>query len=302
MGDKNGLAIPRSVGTRRCLAQSIVGLSQMYRDLAIDLSATRFDPRDVKVLRNLLQGVLRSLLPLDSDTPLFEAYEESQRLHNPVSPVPSPDSGNRSSPPDLHASHSPIPLDSPDPEDQAIRLVCFHLKEPTERLLHAARAALQSCDAVVMNMSGFRQALGPPEDVSSDLLTPLIGMRQMMIRFDVAETALVEGGGLSAAASSLPEVVKILTFSRQIRLVGGAVENVMTKVNQMQQRAASRFPSVYPPSYAFWKALNRNNAQVRHDRGGVTAGRVYTEIPRLLPVLRLGGQARISATSKRSHR
>ncbi len=161
--------------------------------------------------------------------------------------------------------------DAVDAENEAIRLVCFHLEDPTKQLLHSVRASLECCDAVVMDMSGYRRTLGPPDDVSSDLHTPLVEQRQIMIRFDAAEIALLEGGDLSAIAASFPEVVKILAFSRQMRQVAEAVEAVMEKVNQMQQEA-SNFPRVYPPSYPLHKAFNRNNAQVRHDRGGVTAG------------------------------
>lgn len=39
----------------------------------------------------------------------------------------------------------------------------------------------------------------------------------------------------------------------------------------MEQRKP-KYPRFYLPTYPFWKSLHRSNAQVRHDRGGVTAG------------------------------
>ncbi len=223
------------------------------------------------MLRNLLQGVLRALLPLEVDAHLSKGYESDRGFAGSLyEAAPCPASLDASVPQGPSHDAIAVPADTDD-HDQAIRLVCSHLKEPTGRLLLSVRASLQSCDAVVMDMSGFRRTLGPPEDILSELLTPLAEQRQSMIRFDAAETALLEGEDLSGAESSLPNVVKMLAYSRQMRQVAGAVEVVMVKVNQMQERA-TRFPAVYLPSYPIWKAMKRNNAQVSHDRGGVTAG------------------------------
>ncbi len=41
--------------------------------------------------------------------------------------------------------------------------------------------ALRSCHAVLMDMSGYRQYLGPAPDVDSDVATALVDLRKAMI-------------------------------------------------------------------------------------------------------------------------
>jgi hypothetical protein len=62
------------------------------------------------------------------------------------------------------------------------------------------------------------------------------------------------------------------------------VENLLVKVMEMQQRHPGW--RVYPPSYPLGKALQRTNAQVRHDRGGVTAGYYFKSQAQLAKTMR----------------
>jgi hypothetical protein len=55
-----------------------------------------------------------------------------------------------------------------------------------------------------------------------------------------------------------------------IRQAARTVEALLVKVMEMQQK--HRGWRLYLPSYPWKKAMQRTNAQVRHDRGGLTAG------------------------------
>ena len=70
--------------------------------------------------------------------------------------------------------------------------------------------------------------------------------------------------------SDHPEVVELFLFVHPVRQAARTVEALLVKVMEMQQR--KRGWRLYLPSYPWKKALQRTNAQVRHDRGGLTAG------------------------------
>lgn len=164
---------------------------------------------------------------------------------------------------------TPLLQGTDDYKEKAIRLVRHRLEDPTSRLLRRMKESLRSCHAVLMDMSGYRKYLGPGEGVDSNLVKVLVKLRKAMIRFDDAESELLDGHEL--ATIFIPEVVEGLAYCRPIRQAATAVESVLVKVNEMEQRKPS-WPKIYAPSYPWQKALNRVNSQVRHDRGGVTAG------------------------------
>lgn len=267
--------------TKRRLAQTFVNLSQAYRDLAIDFTVTLFNPKDVLALRNLLQAVVRGLLAIRPKPDIFHLHEIAgdhapSRQRQPRS-GPVPDLGveldflpiDRVS----MADESRIsPLDGSTSTEEAIRLVCYNLEDPTSRLISRMKHALMACHAVLMDMSGYRKYLGPGEEVSSDLLGALVKLRKAMLKFDAAEDALLEGEEM--AAVFVQEVVEVFAYCRPIRQAAKAIEAVLVKVMEMEQRKPS-WPRVYAPSYPWKKCLNRTNPQVRHDRGGVTAGSYY---------------------------
>lgn len=61
---------PRDSGLWRRLGRTFVDLSQALREMTIDMKITRFQPDDVRELRNLMQAVIRTL-PLKMETYLF---------------------------------------------------------------------------------------------------------------------------------------------------------------------------------------------------------------------------------------
>lgn len=277
--------------TRRRLAQTFVNVSQMYRDLAIDFTMTLFDPKDVFVLRNLLQGVVRGLLALRPKPSVFNLHDGAE---GPIQRQ-KPDKA-RDIEADGGLEMEMLPLDEelagvlsrprldgePSSREQAIHLVSHNLEDPTSRLIYRMKYALQACHAVLMDRSGYRKYLGPGEETESDLLGALVKLRKAMHMFDAAEGALLEGEEM--AATFVQEVVELFAYCRPIRQAAGAIEALLVKVMEMEQRKP-RWPKIYAPSYPWRKALNRTNPQVRHDRGGVTAGSYYksfADISRLI--------------------
>ncbi|CAJ2504806.1 Uu.00g122000.m01.CDS01 [Anthostomella pinea] len=267
---------PDSTQRRRSLTQAFVGMSQAYRDFVIDFSITLFDPKDVKELRNLIQAVIRALLSLKTETKLFD----------PVASAPMDPAGHNSSGIDGFVVDMDAKRSTPKNavEEELLKFVISNLAEPTEDLLLAMKAALQSCDAVLMEMCGHRQYLGPSDDVSNDVPGSLVKLRQRIIEFSTCQDSVLASDKLPPTYSDFPEVVKTFAFCRPIHQAATSIEALLVKVNHMQQRRPE-YPKFHLPNYPFWKALHRSNAQVRHDRGGVTAGsyfRSFSDIAELI--------------------
>lgn len=278
---QQSLSLPQEdpIRIHRLLAMAFVNLSQAQRDFSIDFSLSRFDPDDVRDLRNLMQAVIRSLLSLKMEAHVFNDHEElklkdASRYHTAA---PNMDN-SRVSVPDIQID-TVLDIDKPRKVDlrertrrqeQAAQLVVDKLADPTLDCLLWIETALQRCDAVLMDMSGYRRYLGPPKETSSDILQVLTKMRKNMIKYDAEEDALLRHPGLPQVYSDHPDVVQMLLFSRPVRQAATATENLLIKVMAMQQKKPGWRP--YLPSYPFKKGLQRTNAQVRHDRGGVTAG------------------------------
>ncbi|RDW71991.1 putative BRE4 [Coleophoma crateriformis] len=302
---QEGLVIPQSQQfiIHRRLAMTFVNLSQAYRDLVLDISFTRFPPKDVESLRNLMQAVIRSLLSLKMETLLFDNLQEDEI-------VPQREAGLRTSildpgKIDMTSSDSTAPVDPgpvsgesvididsirrpamsrTDSEDKAVKLVVNKLADPTSKLLACMRSALRRCDAVLMDMSGYRVYLGPPKSVSTDILDSLTRLRKTMIKYDEEEDSLLENPALPPSYSNQPEVVELFLFVHPVRQAASTVEALLVKVMEMQQSRRGWRP--YLPSYPLSKALQRTNAAVRHDRGGLTAGYYFRSQSQLAKIMK----------------
>ena len=270
---QDGLRFPRTdvVALHRQLALTFVNLSQAYRDLALDISVTRFSPADIASLRNLMQSVVRSLLALKPESNLFEDLEHADHTESEQDQMETDKMTTQSNSAaaiieiDIHA---PEPALEPTPEsDHAVRLVAHKMAGPVKELLSWMRIAISSCDAVLLDMSGYRKYLGPPENVSSDIVGALTNIRMAMLKFDEEHDLLMENRQLPATYSDHPELVKYFLFMNPVRQAANSIEDLLVAVMKMQQK--NRGWRFYLPS--FW-SLQRTNAQVRHDRGGVTAG------------------------------
>ncbi|KAI5917153.1 hypothetical protein F4810DRAFT_716740 [Camillea tinctor] len=249
---------------RRRLSQAFVSMSQAYRDLVIDFSITLFDPKDVLVLRNLIQGVIRALLSLKTETRMFDPFEDE---------LPST-LGHTRPILDEFVINMEAKLPENSKERELLKFVASHVADPTDKLLSSMKSALQTCDAVLMDMCGHRKYLGPPKDISNDVAGSLVKLRKRIITFCNSQDSVLASDQLPPTYTEFPEVVKLFAFCRPVHQAASAIDALLVKVNHMQQQQP-KYPKFHFPSYPFWKALHRTNAQVRHDRGGVTAGSYF---------------------------
>ena len=228
---------------RRNLALQFVILSQAVRDFTIEFAYSRFLPDDMRTIRNLLQAVIRSILSVRTNTNLFEADPED--CMSQISTVTG----------------------APDASQSLAKVSCYlvrkYLRDPTRTLIDAMLEAIKSIDQVLLHMGGqLRHA--------PDLKPVLDSLQQAQKAFDDSDTELLGDSKLPSTYAKHPEVVTMLLFIHPVRQTAEKVEILIEKVLQMQQN--DRGWHVLFPSYPWKKAIKRTNAQVRHDRGGLTAG------------------------------
>ncbi|KAI8687316.1 ArAE-2-N domain-containing protein [Fusarium sp. Ph1] len=257
---------PRNTRLRRRLAKTFMDMSLAYRDMRIDITITRFRPVDVRELRNLVQGVVRALLSMDTDTDLFEDWTTPE-----------------------------IIVGGPDSDDESIdagRKVARTLSGPTREVLACMSESMQRSHAALMDLSGWRKHFGPPQDVSSDLIPIQARFNNALVAFDAAESSLLASDTTESYDS---QAVELFVFARHVREAAATIVNLMNKVHEMHLHSNRKRLNL--PTYPPWKAIYRTNAQVRHDRGGVTAGMyqaTFAEIAQLLESVKVGKEHRQS--------
>lgn len=211
-----------------------------------------------------MQGVIRALLSLRSNTRVFDAWNEATKKQGPEQTRVEPDDF-------IVKMEQETSRETSAHEEEVLTFVAENLVEPTEHLFAGMRATLKSCDAVLMDMCGHRQYLGPPSDVSDDVAGTLVKLRRRLITFVTIQDSVLASEKFPQTYAEYPEVIKFFAFCRPVHQAATAVEALAVKVNQMQQQKPER-ARFHPSDYPFWKSLHRTNAQVRHDRGGLTAG------------------------------
>ncbi|KAF9770906.1 hypothetical protein IL306_011478 [Fusarium sp. DS 682] len=250
---------PRDTRLRRRLAKTFMDMSLAYRDMRIDITVTRFRPNDVRELRNSVQGVVRALLSLNTDTELFDEWS------NTVDITIANDAGGES-----------------EVEDSG-RKVARALSGPTREVVDCMLEGVRRSHAALMDLTGWRKHFGPPADVSSDIVPVQLRMQNGLQAFDYAEEHLLRSNDRPETYADHGQAVEFFVFARHVRETAATIVNLMTIVQSMQTH--SKRTRVNLPVYPFGKALYRTNAQVRHDRGGVTAGMyraTFAEIAKLI--------------------
>ncbi|KAL9132776.1 MAG: hypothetical protein Q9175_006051 [Cornicularia normoerica] len=232
---------------KRKLAWQFVNVSQAVRDFTLDFTVSRFLPDDVLLIRNLIQGVIRSILAITPDATLFADFDP---LAEPASEQNTED-----------LQQGPILQD-----ERAKRAVCQTLKEPTRILIDAMVVSTTRADQTILSIGGQRAAESEPYLLSQ----ALDNLRTAKEAFDSADALLVAHPHLSSEYAKSPDVIQLFLFVHPVRQTADKVEALVAKVLEMQQ--AKRKWAIRAPSYPFNKAIMRANAQVRHDRGGLTAG------------------------------
>ncbi|CAG7564857.1 unnamed protein product [Fusarium equiseti] len=255
---------PRDIRAKRRLAKAFMDISLAYRDMRIDLTITRFRPMDVRELRNAVQGVVRALFSVKTDTDLFEEWND------PLEITIADSSGGKS------------------PYEDSGRKVAQALSGPTKEVIACMAEAVSRCHATLMDLTGWRKQIGPPKDVSSDIVPIQLRMKDALEAFDAAEQRLLTSKDRPDTYAEHGQAVELFVFARHTREAAATVVHLMTHVHNMQSHSSRirlNLPT-YPPA----KALYRTNAQVRHDRGGVTAGMyksTFKEIRKLITLTNL---------------
>lgn len=254
---------------RRSLTRAYLDLSTAYRDMLIDITITRFRPEDFGQLRNLMQAVIRSLLTMDTETNMFSNMPVEITVNTP-SASGCANSSEKSSP-------------SAVPEEDAVRKIKEILAAPTGEILNCMREGLRRAEAALMDLSGYRKHMGPAMEVSPQIDPIKVRLHGALDAYDAAETTLLGSGELSDYSIHASDAIPLFLFARHVRETATAVEALLDKVKDMKQ--VPYWPRLYLPSYPLKKAMYRTNRQVRHDRGGVTAGSykdTFSDISELL--------------------
>lgn len=256
---------------QRLLARSFVNVGVAYRDFAIDISVSRFRPGDVRHLRNLMQAVIRSLLLLKTDTRLFDNWDFPEASAVPaIVTVSDSDSSKSHSPTESSSGPADAQSSGSGQQDTASpRTVSRYLAGPTREVLSSMKATLLCCKAALMDISGYRSSLGPPENIPLDIEEALSELQRASARFDRADDELNGTGDLALSSGAAPEVTELLVFSRYIRMAAASIHVLGTHVRNMKRNSTSS--RMHLPSYPLRKIVNYSNAQVRHDGGGVVA-------------------------------
>ncbi|KAH7238918.1 hypothetical protein BKA59DRAFT_402587 [Fusarium tricinctum] len=250
---------PRDTRLRRRLAKTFMDMSLAYRDMRIDITITRFRPMDLRELRNAVQGVVRALLSMDTDTDLFEDWT------NPVEITIADDAGSEAS------------------LEDSRRKVAQVLMDPTKEVISCMSEGITRCHAVLMDLTGWRKHFGPPADISSDIASVQLRMETALEAFDTAEMLLLRSEDRPETYAEHGQAVELFVFARHVRETAATIANLMAKVHDMSTHSNRK--RVNLPTYPPEKAMYRTNAQVRHDRGGITAGMyraTFAEIGKLI--------------------
>lgn len=246
---------------RQRLSQAFFDLSAAHRDMKLDITVARFRARDIKGLRGHTQAVIRGLLSMKIDNDLFEDLLHSRPATRRSRLSVISEKGTDGRPGNPRAQTWAPSISDEDAYEKGLHA----LQEPTQDLVAAMNEGLRTCDAALMDMTGYRSYLGPPKDISSDVTAAEQRLTTAVKEFDQAESVLSNSQELRGYN---PEIIKLLVLARSARMTTDPIRKLMAKMREMQVQ--SNHIRVDPPAYAFWKSLNRSNAQVRHDRGTVT--------------------------------
>lgn len=257
-----GLELPRqpSVEQHGYMSLQIVNLSEAVRDMLSEITITNFTPADMIDIRNLLQAVIRDLLRIDSKAPLFAQLGADSAVIT----------GLRDTQIEIDVSTSSS-LENLSDYKKALNEVKERLGLPTKVLAERMANALYVCDAELSIFSKHSRMLSKQQHESTATIADAcLQLKKATSEFDLADSRLLDSTDLPNFQYG-EEIVSLLIFIHKIRQttdsVTRLVERIQIVVNKKNKRRRFWFPS-----YDWRKAMYRSNPQVRHDRGGMTAG------------------------------
>lgn len=244
----------------------------MVRDMVMDMSISKYHPDDVRELRNLMQGIIRATLTIEPAVHLIHHDEDD-----------SPDDASSSTP----STNADEDISIHQAEGDPTQSILDELESPTKAVIFAMKDSLDRCNAALMDISGFRNRLGPAKGISSDLAVVQIQLDKALAAFDTIESKLLDCSILSSPHLGSSAAVEAFVFSRHVRESAVTIQKLSLHVQTMQKK--SSWSRIYLPSYPLSKAIYRTNAQIRHDRGGAAAGSyqgTFSEIEQVLETLK----------------
>ncbi|KAK7418561.1 Zinc finger protein containing five transmembrane domains [Neonectria punicea] len=272
---------PKNRRLRRRLTKTFMDMATAYRDMRIDITITRFRPTDVRELRNLVQGVVRALLSMNTETLLFDDWDLGDQ---PVEiTVGGPGVGPSIEAPDSSEDGTQSFSEAED----VSRKVANALSNPTKEVLACMAESMRRCHAALMDLSGCRSYFGPPKDVSSDIPDIQVRLQSALAALDIAESSLLVSNDIPETYADQSETLELFVFARHARETAASIVKLNTKVHEMHLNSDRM--RVNFPTYSFWKSVYSTNAQVRHDRGGATAGiyqATFAEISHMLEAMK----------------
>ncbi|PWW76035.1 hypothetical protein C7212DRAFT_195184 [Tuber magnatum] len=265
-----GLVLPRpySPATHQSMNLQLVNLSEAIRDMRGEIVISYLRPDDAEQLRNLMQAVIRDIMAIKPDGNLFEGQSSheagagegvGQARHSIVIEIEPP--GVRSAGASSLASST----------EDYLKIVRDTMEVPARELINAMTEALLGCDKELMSYAGYKKLLGSFEDYRGiSLGSSRDRLRAAMRVFDESDISLIDHQNLPSAYSAHPELVEMFLFIHPLRQTADSVGNLADNV--LRVVGTRRRKRIFLPSYPLQKALYRTNPQVRHDRGGLTAG------------------------------
>ena len=244
---KLGLYLPRedSQLMKRKLASQFINVSQAARDFTIDITISRFSPDDMREVRNMIQSVIRAILSIRPDTQLFHIPNEAEDQLLGIT-IDCPQQGDHSK------------------SKNIMKYICSSLRGPVRELIDAMVQSVKQADLTIMEIGGQISSIEPPS-----LSQAVSRLREAMDTFDAADSIIVADPNLPSTYAKSPDVMDLFLFVHPVRQTADKVDAFAWKILQMQENSSGW--RIRVPSHPFTKAIMRVNAQVRHDRGGLTA-------------------------------
>lgn len=202
-----------------------------------------------------MQGVIRGVLSIRPETLLFE----------PVNGIAATSAANLQS-----AMGNGVQRDeAPNSDGTTLGLVCAALAAPSRDLIDAMVQCIKDTDQILTRLGGVTK-FSITKFHRRDLARSFQGLQYTIHAFDEADAELMGNVDLSSGLTQRPEIVDIFLFVHPVRQAADKIFLLAVKAFQMEKK--QRRWCLNFPSYPFIKSLDRVNTQVRHDRGGLTAG------------------------------
>ncbi|KAG0135411.1 hypothetical protein HOY82DRAFT_536830 [Tuber indicum] len=265
-----GLVLPRpySPAAHQNMNLQLVYLSEAIRDMRGEIVISYLRPDNAEQLRNLMQAVIRDIMAIKPDGNLFgdtsphntgARGDDGRPSYSIVIEIEHPGAGS-SGASSLASS-----------TEAHLKIVRDAMEVPARELVSAMTKVLLGCDKELMNYAGHKKLLGSLEDYRDiNLRSSRDRLLEAMRVFDESDISLIDHQSLPSAYSAHPELVEMFLFIHPLRQTADSVGNLAGNVLRIV--GTQRRKRIFLPSYPLQKALYRTNPQVRHDRGGLTAG------------------------------